>query len=86
MTKRLCLRLFLLSAMLLMLMALTITSPRAGQIGPQCKQCTFACYRVYQNCMMANSPCDNECQEQCFAEQAACQQVNCVDTGICPNN
>ena len=86
MTKSVRLRLFLLSIMLLMLMVIPTTSSRAGKIGPLCVQCTWACHYVYQDCMIANSPCDNECQEQCYANQAACQQLNCTDTGICPNN
>jgi hypothetical protein len=86
MAKSFGLRLFLILVMSLMLIVLTGTSPQAGKIGPQCVQCTFRCNRVYQECMMVNSPCDNECQEQCFAERDACQQANCVDTGICPDN
>ena len=64
----------------------TALQARQIQIGPQCAQCTRFCFRVYQQCVIANSPCGPECQEQCHAEQAACQQANCVDTGICPNN
>lgn len=86
MSKRLCIRLLLLSALLFMLAAMPVESPRAQKIGPQCVQCTHACYFVYQSCMESNSPCDNDCQEQCYAAQGACQQQNCVDTGICPFN
>jgi hypothetical protein len=72
--------------MLFMLVAVPVESPRAQKIGPQCQHCTFSCYNFYQQCIMDNSPCDNDCVDECYEVQAACQQQNCVDTGICPFN
>lgn len=82
MTKKLFLRLFLLSVMVLALGFSPAPASRASRI--TCIQCSTYCFHQYEDCYYNSPP--SPTREHCEEVRLECQQTQCIDTGICPIN